>query len=183
MSTLSRKVSIYRAPSWSWTSVDGPVNFGDCVNHSDGGSENYGLNSECAIVEHGVTLDGNLIDTCGKVSCGYVKITGRLREATCQPGHGPAYYYNYPVAALIVAPGTGSSNTRDCTGLFDVRELPQGRLVWCLQITTAFGLILVPKIGEQETFQRVGKYFLRCIGPERYCNWFRGVEKETGTIV
>jgi hypothetical protein len=68
-------------------------------------------------------------------------------------------------------------------GVFDVRELPKGRQIWCLQITAALRLMLVPNIGETGTFQRVGKCLLRCVGPERYVDWFEGSTQETMVLV
>jgi hypothetical protein len=43
--------------------------------------------------------------------------------------------------------------------------------------------MVVPKVGKPGTYQRVGKCFLRCVGPERYYNWFKNSRKQTITIV
>jgi hypothetical protein len=102
------------------------------------------------------------------------------------------YCYEYNVAALLgvgpVFDETGQQikepvNKRDSMGVFDVKELPKGRQVWCLQVTTAFGLMLVPNLAEAGTFHRVGKCLLRCVGPERYVDWFGSSRKETVIIL
>ncbi|KAH8765302.1 heterokaryon incompatibility protein-domain-containing protein [Hyaloscypha sp. PMI_1271] len=183
------KVATYRAPSWSWASVDGPVNFGDCVRDFEQ-PEIHRLSSKCDILECEVTAEG--IDSCGQVSGGYITIHGPVRIATCEPSYGIMYCYEYNVAALLgVGPMFDENgeeikepvNKRDCMGVFDVKELPEGRQVWCLQVTTAFGLMLVPNLAEAGTFRRVGKCLLRCIGPERYVDWFGRSRKETVIIL
>jgi hypothetical protein len=179
------KVKIYRAPSWSWASVDGPVNFGDCIKDLEQ-PEIRSLSPKCEILACKVKCDG--IDSCGQVSGGYIKIHGPVKVATCEPSYGSMHCYEYNIAALLSAKpasdenGEDPPNPRDCMGVFDVRELPKGRQIWCLQITTAFGLMLVPNVGEAGTFRRVGKCSLRCVGLERYVNWF-GDSKETVLIV
>lgn len=141
--------------------------------------ETHRLASECEILECEVKCDS--IDPCGQVSGGYIKIHGPVKMATCEPSYGSMHCYDYNVAALLSA--KPASDPRDCMGLFDVREFPKGRQIWCLQITTAFGLMLVPNVGEAGTFCRVGKCFLRCVGPEAYVDWFEGSSKETVIIV
>lgn len=183
------KVAIYRAPFWSWASVDGPVNFGDCVRDFEQ-PEIHRLSSKCDILECEVTAEG--IDSCGQVSGGYITIHGPVRIATCEPSYGIMYCYEYNVAALLgVGPVFDENgeeieepvNKRDCMGVFDIKELPKGRQVWCLQVTTAFGLMLVPNLAEAGTFHRVGKCLLRCVGPERYVDWFGRSRKKTVIIL
>jgi hypothetical protein len=184
------KVRSYRAPSWSWAAVDGPVHFGDCVKDLEQ-PEIHRLSSKCQVLECEVQSEG--VD-CGQVLGGYITIHGPLRMVTCKPGYASMHYYEYNVAVLIGDKLTAGkdrewgsirepTNLRDCLGVFDVRELPEGRTVWCLQVTTAFGLLLVPSIGQAGTFHRVGKCFLRCVGPERYVDWFKGCNQETVTII
>jgi len=184
------KVKVYRAPSWSWASVNGPVNFGNCVKDHEH-SEDLQLSPRCEILGYDVKCDS--IDPCGQVSGGYIKIRGPVRIASCRPSYGTMHHYDYNLAALLgsrthvnesgMEKPHLESSPGDCMGVFDVRELPRGRQVWCLQITNAFGLMLVPNIGEAGTFQRVGKFLLRCVGPERYVDWFEGSTQETMTIV
>ena len=175
------KVKNYRAPSWSWASVEGPVDFGDCISLHANEVPTRRLSPQCTIVECAVKLSS--VDPYGHVSGGYIKIKGSFKRAICKPSHGTAHYYNYRVAVLLNPDEKDSGNHWDCTGIFDVQELPEGREVWCLQITTAFGLIVVPNIAEDGVFLRVGKCCLRCIGPEIYSDWFQGCENQTVTIV
>ncbi|PQE29013.1 HET domain-containing protein [Rutstroemia sp. NJR-2017a BBW] len=174
------KVKIYRAPSCSWAAVDGPVNFGDCVKDLEQ-PQIHRLVPECTILACEVTCDS--VDPCGQVSGGYIKINGPLKQTTCHPSYGPVHCYDYHVAVLLDSDKHDPQYSWDCTGIFDVRELPKGRQIWCLQITTAFGLMLLPTVGEMGTFQRVGKFLLRCIGPETYCDWFKDSKRETIIIV
>jgi hypothetical protein len=188
------KVKVYRAPSWSWASVDGPVNFGNCVKDHEH-SENWQsqLSTRCEILGCEVKCDS--VDPCGQVSGGYIKIRGPVKIATCEPSYGTMHHYDYNLAALLspktnfdenrnkVQEAQEELNPRDCMGVFDLRELPKGRQIWCLQITAAFGLMLVPNIGEAGTFQRVGKCLQRCVGPERYVDWFEGSPQEAVVIV
>jgi hypothetical protein len=128
------KVKIYRAPSWSWAAFDGPVHFGDCVNDNPQSATNH-WDPECSILEAPVTCS-NTVDPCGQVSSGYFTISGRLKRAICQSCHGRIHYYDYDVSVLLNwFDWAASQNPLDCTGIFDVRELPQGKQVWCLQVT------------------------------------------------
>lgn len=64
----------YRAPSWSWASVDGPVDYDLCL------IENSGDLDEAEVVDTDSVPCG--LDPFGQVSSGFLKLHGMIRQIT-----------------------------------------------------------------------------------------------------
>jgi len=68
----ARRPASYRAPSWSWASVDGQVSILEGFNDSS-------RSIHCQVLEAGTTRAG--LDPLGGVSSGYLRLRGPLKQA------------------------------------------------------------------------------------------------------
>ena len=67
---------IYRAPTWSWASHDGPISFGDCPEE------------ECLVQVEDVSLQYATEDITGAVTSGWMDLRGSLKPMKlCQKSH------------------------------------------------------------------------------------------------
>jgi hypothetical protein len=146
-------IGAYRAPSWSWASVDGAV-----------GTMNLGASTEdinewtdiATVLDCQVTLKGR--NPFGEVSAGWLKIEGSLATL-------------YPVAVTNQARCTQMKTLNSCAGgghcLFDIAESQEEALRSCFTVlllvkcfrrvhdhTTYYGLVVSPV--DSSTYRRVG---------------------------
>lgn len=158
--------SIYRAPSWSWASIDGPISCFVC-------RERLPQAPIATVLEVSTTLVGP--DPYGQVSAGHLKIRGPLKRATVSEKS-----QKWPEQPLLKFEGWSEGDMTHA--IFDIQWLDEGSNVWCLQITKFYGLILVKSEMGEGLFERRGIFHLRTLmDAER--TWFTSFDVEEVVIV
>jgi Heterokaryon incompatibility protein (HET) len=165
----------YRAPSWSWASLDGELAVAD-VWH--GPTQDY-----CEVIDASVTRSS--LDSFGEVSGGMITLRGPLKEAwrildeQALAGE-PRVQFLYPDSKPL-RPGANAflSKLGLCElDIFDSNQkLGDPASTWCLQITVSRGLAL--QCMENGAFQRIGHF----VCDTDKANWFKDSDAQTITIV
>jgi hypothetical protein len=133
----------YRAPSWSWASMEGYLDFERCWKYVE-------EPATCEVVGTGSTPLWN--DTSSAVSGGKVVIRGKCKTGLVNAQND---YLCHP------APEEMGSNRGSYVGVGIVHldDRPEGdRLLVCLELFKCQGLLLVEREGEERVFERVGIY-------------------------
>ncbi|KAI8713815.1 HET domain-containing protein [Fusarium sp. LHS14.1] len=162
----------YRAPSWSWASIDGPI----CFTTTTREDKLHWLEYVVRVLDAQVTpLDG---DKMAQVKSGYVKVEGRLRSLRVISGkleNGSNYH-----GTEFVGVEVGGTEISDFYSLIDTEpdcEL-NGLLLWVMPtlvvVETAIELVLQISIEglmlrkrseqgvESDTYERVGYFIHTC---------------------
>jgi hypothetical protein len=87
---LTAKIGGYRAPTWSWASIDGEITYGDAFRVSGTRWHCYIMDADC-IATRG--------DTTGEISSGYLKVQGYLIECKLSCRGNPGDYYRYSLTS------------------------------------------------------------------------------------
>ncbi|OCK84014.1 HET-domain-containing protein [Lepidopterella palustris CBS 459.81] len=167
----------YRAPSWSWACVDGPMDFSICTS-------DLPYDSETSITILNFSITTKSTGPFGEVLAGSLSVRGKLKVAECGndiiPPRGKwgedAYYTKEiidPSSSLVDSRAVGQC-------LFDLaaeKPASQSRL-WCLQISALRGLVLMPNGEGSSEFRRVGLFRLTDHGA-----WFEGCSMLDITIL
>lgn len=148
--------SSYRAPSWSWASVESPISNFLC-------RQTLGSKTHAEITSIKTTLKGP--DPYGRVKFGYLNIKAPFLEATVgAPSSRWPYQPNilpldsFSQFSLGVAKPT-EEESKLGHAIFDLEWLQPGSRIWLLQITDIYGLILRPvNRNNNEIFSRVGVF-------------------------
>jgi hypothetical protein len=169
------KPSIYRAPSWSWASLDGDL--------AVFGRTYYSTDDYCEALGASVTPSGP--DTFGEVSEGMITLRGPLKqgwrildERTLRGDVRVQYLYEDDRRLLP------SENTfRLKLGLCELDLLDSDQKLgypvstWCLRITNLEGLVL--QVTQSGAFQRIG-----CFGlDEDKIGWFKESDVQILAII
>lgn len=131
-----RKPTTYRAPSWSWASTEGEVDF------SSASSTKY----KCRVdILHASTQLAGL-DPMGQVSGGQLVLRGILMESneTITQSHHAHSTVSLSLSQLL--------NFK-----YDI-DIPENHRKWLIWITTYSGLILGRVSGHSRTYERVGHF-------------------------
>ncbi|KAK1830907.1 heterokaryon incompatibility protein-domain-containing protein [Podospora conica] len=156
---LSRPGDGYRAPSWSWASVEGPVDFVTTTTASyldrDRGGAEY--------IAHEIKLRG--MDPFGRVAAGSLTLRGRVKGAWIQTVEEEDEWEGVRASTQVLFDEISAVGSV----VPDVVPVEDGE-VWCLEVARAFGLgvMLVleelPSTGGEDArgwvFKRVGVAFL-----------------------
>ncbi|KAI8651014.1 HET domain-containing protein [Fusarium keratoplasticum] len=137
----------YRAPSWSWASVECPVLFLDPRSGLTLGALQSTKVLHLEIIDCGVTLRSALVPL-GQVTAGRLRVRGRLVHGSRVPN---------PEAWLLGAfRGTNSDVVLklDCYSIGDKAGLSKARSCWWLQVQHRHGLVLEHVDGA--IYRRVG---------------------------
>jgi hypothetical protein len=143
----------YRAPSWSWASVDSRISSFLC----------RALPSEpiyATILDISTSLSGP--DPYGQVKSGRITIRGPFIKAYCGADLGmwpcqPQLGWNTDWIKNL-------SNDDISHCIFDYGIKPLNMVLWCLRITRSYGLILASKLGTESAaneYERIGIFHLR----------------------
>jgi serine/threonine protein kinase len=164
----------YRAPSWSWASIDSPVIWSKTLPGEK-------LDPRVEIIDCHVSPLSN-ISPFGALSGGQLVIRGPMQRVTV----------TRPGSEQLLKRGRFSSfafaqwdalDTKPATPQQQAVDPNQRRRLWCLQILKGVGLILIQvKATDSEFFQRVGAFWIqdKCIAEsESDCDW----DVRTVTIV
>ena len=171
----STRPSTYRAPSWSWASVDGTLT---TTNGAYGSTNEY-----CKLLNASVTLSG--LDKFGEVSDGMITLNGPLKQAwrildeRTLAGDAMVQYIYEDNRRLLPSDNTFNIKLGLCElDVFDSdQELDLPVSTWCLRITSHDGLAL--QLTESGVFQRIG-----CFGlDEDKTSWFETSEVQNFTII
>lgn len=144
----------YRAPSWSWASVESPISCFIC-------RETFLKYPISQVLEINTTLVSP--DKYGQVKDGHIVIKGPIKLAFV----GPALDI-WPQQPRIVLPAGMGYDPDDISHyVFDIEPPDKGTEVWCLQITDIYGLALEECPGAEQAYRRIGIFHLRHqFGPE-----------------
>ena len=133
-----RRPKTYRAPSWSWASTEGEIDFNTST-----------INQECRIdILHASTQLAGL-DPMGQVEGGRIVLRGILmdsKEIITQSHHNLGM--------------VSSSLSRLLDFKYDI-QIPRDHRKWLIWITTYTGLILGQVSGQSNTYERVGHFETR----------------------
>ncbi|MCJ1358029.1 MAG: hypothetical protein MMC33_008027 [Icmadophila ericetorum] len=146
---MPRRSQIYRAPSWSWASIDGAIDFEVVV------SDRQGMFGEPKIIYAKTTPLG--IDPFGQVQAGYLKIRGRLRAVSGlmlgEYETARAFYDEKTLKGL----GRAYVDEKDEWSEAEAAGEP----LWIFIIKGVAGLLLRPIKGTAMEFRRIGLVYLR----------------------
>jgi hypothetical protein len=173
----------YRAPSWSWAALNGPIFYG----HSGQAYLRWIKERNqypAKIVSVRLDLMQPQCDPMGEVSGGSLDITAPLKTAKLVRKHGLEYKrkvqrYSPPAFQFLMEAKDGiAGGPEDVVGVcsFDLEDGWPNRL-WCLLLSVDEGIILVPENERLLIFKRVGFFLL-----ERK-DWYLGCEPTSVTIV
>jgi hypothetical protein len=150
----SRRPSSYRAPSWSWASLDGTVQVMDYDIYTKSEAQNY---AKC--VDVSVILAGP--DPTGEVSAGYLVLDAPLKIATLHRNKNSKGWWD---RWLIGADNLTAEFSPDCHSDFQTGALTTSDKVMCVRLSESADscdMCLVLKqrnIDGMTLYQRVG-YF------------------------
>ncbi|CAI4213521.1 unnamed protein product [Parascedosporium putredinis] len=175
----STRPAEYRAPSWSWASLDGSIScFGDTMGWWDEEPQ-----AHCVVEDASVTPKG--LDEFGEVFDGYLTVRGALKEAwwmAC-PGHHDikdklVYIFEEP---KVPDPTDHVFSRKLGLLALDLQE-PDMQWntpvpVWCLRVTATDAVALVKK--KEGTYRRVGI----CCVDDHKTSWFEGTHPTQITVV
>ena len=176
-----RRSKTYRAPTWSWASLDDLIMYG---------SEDLEGSDICKIVECKI-IPKNPIFPFGEVASGHIKILGRIRQLYLRPCNRSLDVKLSVPWSDCELPTAGTNNpeprpARSGTIVIDVRGDLYERTIQCLPICKIItpiepwlpgdirGLVLV--VDDGNIYRRIGLFD----GFEKY---FEGIEEETITII
>lgn len=149
----------YRAPSWSWASVDGHVTIDSLA------TEGNAPQIACEVLDCQVELANRALPY-GPVSSGYITIKGRVRPGIFWPLTGQMHFRDPGVGEteqVEPTPGyKGFADTKDFEREPSTSEDGPSFMVWCLHIRNdggrGEGLLLVHE-PEQGAFKRTGHFY------------------------
>ena len=155
--TPRSRPKVYRAPSWSWASLNGNVYF-------------PGLYLERT--EYSTLLDYQVVasgeNQFGQVTSGFIVLKGRAKQG-CVNGDA-IFELTSDVESEEVAPMWVDMGAATAFN-------PQN--VWCLRILGDYGLVLTGLRGEKPNYRRIGMFVLNDKGEA----WFSSSEDRTFTII
>ena len=142
----------YRAPSWSWASVNGPIfHFGMGIPDEE---------CSCIILDVGTTLI-NPQNRFGRVTAGFLHLRTKMRRVVWKNG-----FYGPSNCGLSVGDTKdrwefwGGTDHRVMIHIDIAEEWPEGNhTTWCTEVRGGQGLMLEPVVmpnGEDNVFRRVG---------------------------
>jgi hypothetical protein len=147
----------YRAPSWSWASLNGNVYF-------------PGLYLErtkySTLLDYQVVASGE--NRFGQVTSGFIALKGRAKQG-CVNGDA-IFELTSDAESDEVAPMWADMGAATAFNLQNV---------WCLRILGDYGLVLTGLRGEKPNYRRIGMFVLNDKGEA----WFSSSEDRTFTII
>lgn len=185
---LQRPTEVYRAPSWSWASVEGEIYY-DGVNHLDSGDSQAPKEIMLEVLDAEAKPTG--LNPLGAVHTGHITMGGFLKATLFSRTASPLDRSH----AFECAPADSAMPAGRIR--FDELDPPssEAEFVWCLLVskeehfhhplpfqTIPNGLVLLPTTHEgMELFTRVGVFELH----EGFMDWFDdcGDEMQVVTII
>jgi serine/threonine protein kinase len=143
----------YRAPSWSWASIDSPVVWSKSLPEGD-------VSPEAEIIRYQISLSSNL-SPFGAVSGGSIEIKGPLKRVTVTRVGSEQLLKRQSLTPFAFAQWDALEGEQETTGLDRVEE-NKGWMLWCLKTVKGVGLILIEaREKKPEYFERVGMFWIQ----------------------
>ena len=143
----------YRAPSWSWASIDSPVVWSKSLPEGDVGPE-------AQIIRCQISLSSNL-SPFGAVSGGSIEIKGPLKRVTVTRVGSEQLLKRQSLTPFAFAQWDALEDEQEGTRL-DCVEENKGWMLWCLKTVKGVGLILIEaREKKPEYFERVGIFWIQ----------------------
>lgn len=165
------EISIYRAPSWSWASLDGRITFDQQV--AAGADQNWHRAYDCRILRCQIILKDQLLPH-REVNGGHIELSAVLRRA----------WYGDPLYQRLQLLGSGTTNDKSTYGRMDMNPSWYNGEVFCVALWVYLrpgkyyqaieGLMLTHK--ETNIYERLGWF-------ESYAENFDGFPIQTITII
>ncbi|MCJ1470535.1 hypothetical protein MMC07_009181 [Pseudocyphellaria aurata] len=178
----------YRAPSWSWASLDGGISFDSEVNYSAGGIPMHRATLALSDINIAIQLAGS--DPFGMVASGTMAVSGRVKQVEYQiTSESLEYYYSL---MPNMSDSLYSNGKKIGTAFFD--EAGTDGSLYCLEVCTSYknddegttheqSALVLKSIGANEKYCRVGTASLRPpFGPAEKDDWFYDVPRRNITI-
>jgi hypothetical protein len=143
----------YRAPSWSWASIDSPVTWSKSLPEGDVGFE-------AEIIGSHISLSSN-ISPFGAVCRGYIEIKGPLKRVTVTRVGSEQLLKRQSLTPFAFAQWDALEDEQEITRL-DVVGQNRGWMLWCLKTVKGVGLLLIEaREKKPEYFERVGIFWIQ----------------------
>jgi hypothetical protein len=140
----------YRAPSWSWASIDSPVTWSKSLPVGN-------VHAKVEIIHCEISLASRL-SPFGAVSGGYIEIKGSLKRVTVAR-IGSEQLLKRPSLTPFAFAQWDALEDEHGAAVLDGGKQNQSRMLWCLSIIKGVGLILREK--KPEFFERVGLFWIQ----------------------
>lgn len=145
--------AFYRAPSWSWASIDGPIDYQPAWVDIQSRPSKFAP----SILDVSTTAVGK--DPLGQVKDGFITLkTNFLLDFTlCRiPGSKVSWTFQSNKTFAAWAEKTSASPLVLSLDLETDFENEEVLHVWCLPLRESFSLILMEVVGDNNVFRRVG---------------------------
>jgi hypothetical protein len=140
----------YRAPSWSWASIDSHVAWSKSLPEGN-------VRAKVDIIQCEILLDSK-ISPFGGISSGYIEIKGSLKRVTVARIGSEQLLKRPSLTPFAFAQWDALEDEHEAAVL-DGGEQNQSQVLWCLSIIKGMGLILREK--RPECFERVGLFWIQ----------------------
>lgn len=174
--SLSSRPNFYRAPTWSWAAIDGPINY-NAAFYNPIASEL--VLSAIDVLDTHTETPG--LDQFGEVTRGWIRLTGCLKPAYFKKSSPRTIYecYNSDIGS-----GEVIGDYYD-----DIKQPRDDETLFCLRLSifpftqgpsipiTQTVLVLQPTSGITEEYRRVGA------GTIHNTDWFENWPRTTITII
>ena len=171
---FARRQKTYRAPTWSWASIDGCVTY----DHIKLRGSDICKIAECK------TIPKYSNAPFGEVISGYIRIRGRMRQLYLRPRNGDGVVEWLDCESHFDGPGGPEPRSSDCGYIaIDTEEDLYERIIQCMPIVIiddrvvrhdTRGLVLV--VDDGNVYKRIGTF-------DGYRKNFEGIEEEVITII
>ncbi|KAK4452692.1 heterokaryon incompatibility protein [Podospora aff. communis PSN243] len=189
----------YRAPTWSWSAWDGLASF-----YNEADLEGYTLRWVSAVEGIEAVVKPSGLDPKGRLSSGFLKVTGQLKAADERMDPSVAGYQKLPGVMESLNLTVDYLTTKGVIfglAFFDEEYRPGGGPVYCLRLAlvdnesgdkmpSLFLALLLQPTGVNGEYRRIGIGEQREVGTGRYegplssqSDFFAGVPKTTITVV
>jgi len=140
----------YRAPSWSWASIDSHVAWSKSLPEEN-------VRAKVEIIQCEISL-ASKISPFGAISGGYIEIKGSLKRVTVAR-KGSEQLLKRPSLTPFAFAQWDALEDEHGAAVLDGGEQNQSQMLWCLSIIKGVGLILREK--KSECFERVGLFWIQ----------------------
>jgi serine/threonine protein kinase len=140
----------YRAPSWSWASIDSPVAWSKSLTERN-------VQTEAEITHCGISLSSK-ISPFGAVSGGDIEIKGMLTRVTVARVGSEHLLQRRSLTPFAMVQWDTLQEEQDMIAL-DGKKHDQDSTFWCLKMVKGVGLVLRER--KSGSFERAGLFWMR----------------------
>ncbi|MCJ1469471.1 hypothetical protein MMC07_008104 [Pseudocyphellaria aurata] len=180
-----QRPSRYRAPSWSWAALEGPVSFSNDVSYTPPGEPDTVI----AFALRDIVVDIERVgsDPFGMVASGTLTVTGQLKPVEYQIETKSMEYYMSPYPSMQDSLYSGGEKI----GIAFFDEAGTHGPLYCLEVGACFPvysfenrdvhILILKSVGTHEKYARVGVGTLDFTGTET--RWFDDAPTKRITLV